>query len=62
MDLYTKDGNKLGTTASPALDMMVANGNPPEAVAWGERLFVHENGRYVEGMAWVLQPAELDLA
>lgn len=62
MNLYTRDGRMVGTPASPALSMMEANERAPEIVAWGERLFVREGDRYVEGMAWVLQTHELRLA
>lgn len=62
MDLYTRDGRKLGRPSSAPLALMEVNGNPPEVVAWGERVFVREGDRYVEGMAWVLQTDELQLA
>ncbi|HYJ33812.1 MAG TPA: hypothetical protein VE326_11385 [Candidatus Binatia bacterium] len=59
MDLYLANGRKLGRVESHALQAMEANGQPPEVVVWGERMFaLNAHGRYVEGLAWVITDTE----
>lgn len=48
--LYTRYGGYVATVHVPPF-------NPPaEIILWGERFFVRKDGRYLEGMCWVVMP------
>lgn len=58
--LYTRDGGYVVTVTVPVF-------NPkPEAIAWGSRVFVLKDTRYVEGLLWPIiegqVPVEMDRA
>ncbi|TAK89313.1 MAG: hypothetical protein EPO06_11640 [Burkholderiaceae bacterium] len=62
--LSTMDGRPVCDVQSLVIALMAANGNPPEVIAWGERVFVRDHGwqagqplTYTEGLAYTVTSA-----
>lgn len=61
--LVTADGRRVADVESMQVELMAANGKPPEVVIWGERIFRRDDHwddplLYAEGMAYVVLPTD----
>ncbi len=50
VELKTRDGEFVARVRIPSFQKM------PEALIWGSRIFVIQDGEYREGIAWFVDP------
>lgn len=57
--LRTRDGGYVAAVQDPVALMMIAQGNPPDVLCWGQRFFAHrKDTEYREVLVWFIARSE----